>query len=85
MNHHDPNHEHHRHSHEGEPPASSSLRDPVCGMSVDENSKHRVELERETYYFCSAGCRSKFAADPSKYLEPKREDAKATSSEIRAP
>lgn len=82
MNHHDPNHEHHRHSHEGEPPASSSLRDPVCGMSVDENSKHRVELERETYYFCSAGCRSKFAADPSKYLEPKREDAKATSSDV---
>jgi Cu+-exporting ATPase len=24
-----------------------------------------------TYFFCSAGCRTKFAADPAKYLEPR--------------
>ncbi|BAM86180.1 copper-transporting P-type ATPase [Bradyrhizobium oligotrophicum S58] len=42
-------------------------------MSVDPaTSKHRFELQGQTFHFCSAGCRTKFAADPAKYLE-KRE------------
>ena len=45
-------------------------RDPVCGMSVDPaTSKHRFDYRGETYHFCSAGCRTKFAADPVAYLE----------------
>ena len=44
-------------------------RDPVCGMSVDpESTSHRHQHAGDTYYFCSAGCRSKFAAEPQKYL-----------------
>ena len=56
----------------GEMPASaqSPLKDPVCGMNVTEQSVHRHELVAKTYYFCSAGCKTKFAADPSKYLAP---------------
>ena len=56
----------------GEMPASaqSLLKDPVCGMNVTEQSVHRHELVAKTYYFCSAGCKTKFAADPSKYLAP---------------
>ncbi len=47
-----------------------TVRDPVCGMSVDPaTSKHRFEYRGETFHFCSAGCRSKFMADPAKYLE----------------
>ena len=43
-------------------------RDPVCGMSVDpETAKEKVEFEGTTYYFCSAGCRSAFEKDPSRY------------------
>jgi Cu+-exporting ATPase len=42
-------------------------------MSVDPaTSKHRHEHHGETFHFCSAGCRTKFAADPTKYLD-KRE------------
>ena len=38
-------------------------------MSVDPHStKHQHHLRGDTYYFCSAGCRSKFAAEPQKYL-----------------
>jgi Cu+-exporting ATPase len=38
-------------------------------MSVDPHTaKHRTEHHGHTYYFCSAGCRTKFAADPQKYL-----------------
>ena len=45
--------------------------DPVCGMTVDPHaSKHRAEHEGRTYHFCSAGCRSKFIADPARYLSP---------------
>lgn len=38
-------------------------------MIVDPATpKHRFEHQGETFYFCSAGCRTKFAADPAKYL-----------------
>ena len=51
--------------------AHASARDPVCGMTVDpQRTAHRQTVEGQTYYFCSAGCRTKFAADPDKYLKP---------------
>jgi len=52
--------------------ASAHLaKDPVCGMTVDPHTaRHRAEHAGRTYYFCSAGCRAKFAADPPKYLGP---------------
>jgi len=47
-------------------------KDPVCGMSVDPHAaKHTAEHGGHTYYFCSAGCRTKFLADPARYLEGK--------------
>ena len=50
--------------------------DPVCGMTVDPaTSKHRAEHEGRTFHFCSAGCRTKFVADPARYLHPKRPEA----------
>src|SRR5215212_1916739 len=60
------NHSHHDRS----DPAPATVRDPVCGMSVDPtSSKHRFDYRGETFHFCSAGCRTKFAADPASYLE----------------
>lgn len=48
-----------------------TARDPVCRMMVDPyTAAHRSEHEGHTYYFCSAGCLSKFTADPGKYLTP---------------
>ena len=45
--------------------------DPVCGMSVDPaTAKHTVDYQGRTYYFCCGGCRTKFIADPEKYLKP---------------
>ena len=46
----------------------SELLDPVCKMTVTAQSKHSHSHENHTYYFCSAGCKSKFSANPSKYL-----------------
>jgi len=46
-------------------------KDPVCGMSVDPHkTQHRAERAGRPYYFCSAGCRTKFLADPERYLSP---------------
>ncbi len=45
--------------------------DPVCGMRVDPaTAKHRFEHAGQTFHFCSADCRAKFAADPAAYLRP---------------
>jgi YHS domain-containing protein len=44
-------------------------RDPVCGMTVDRSqTPHRATYAGETYYFCSAGCKGRFEADPDRYL-----------------
>src|SRR5450830_1181339 len=57
------------HHHPHAVPAEGGVIDPVCGMTVDPHTaNHRAEHRGHTYYFCSAGCRTKFAADPHKYL-----------------
>src|SRR5690348_10946687 len=56
-------------THGSAPPSAGAVKDPVCGMWVDPaTAKHRAEHSGASYYFCSAGCRSKFVADPSRYL-----------------
>jgi xanthine dehydrogenase accessory factor len=44
--------------------------DPVCGMTVRKaGAAHTHQLHGETYYFCGAGCRSRFAAQPESFLQ----------------
>lgn len=74
-------HEHHHHHHHddhkggrsccsGGGQAAGKAVDPVCGMTVDpETTPHHAEHGGEAFHFCSAGCRTKFVADPAKYLE----------------
>jgi P-type Cu+ transporter len=53
-------------------PVGSVEKDPVCGMTVDPSrAKATHEYSGKTYYFCCAGCKEKFSADPAKYLMPK--------------
>lgn len=63
-------HAHHHHgSHPPAEPASpKDLKDPVCGMAVTEQSEHKLTHEGRPYYFCSAKCQGKFAANPLQYL-----------------
>lgn len=51
--------------------------DPVCGMTVDMSSPSggTANHSGKAYYFCSAGCRTKFTGDPERYLT-KRGEAK---------
>jgi Cu+-exporting ATPase len=67
-------HGHHHHHTD----STAKVRDPVCGMSVDPaTSRHRFDHDGKTFHFCSAGCRTKFAADPPKYLADSRPKAAA--------
>ena len=51
--------------------ASHKVKDPVCGMSVDPlTAKHKAAHDGTSYFFCGAGCRTKFMAAPSRYLSP---------------
>jgi Cu+-exporting ATPase len=62
----------HNHRHDHRPAAAPQNRvvDPVCGMTVDPHTaKYRHEYKGHPYYFCSASCRAKFAADPARYLD----------------
>src|SRR5690348_6852889 len=61
----------HEHHHHGDVAPGKAI-DPVCGMTVDPaTSKHRFEHGGQTFHFCGARCREKFAADPVGYLTPK--------------
>ena len=65
----------------GEPsrtsPASQQI-DPVCGMSVSTDSRHRTTFAGHEYVFCCNGCLQKFQLDPQRY-------ASGVSSRVPAP
>ncbi len=49
--------------------ASTTVKDPVCGMTVDSaTTLYHAEFEGHEHFFCSAGCLAKFSADPHRYL-----------------
>ena len=50
-------------------PRQALVRDPVCGMTVDERrTQYREVLDRVPYSFCSASCRDRFRRDPERYV-----------------
>ena len=46
--------------------------DPVCGMTVAEDSPHVYEYQSVRYLFCCSGCLKKFSANPEAYLTSER-------------
>ena len=59
----------HAHQHHAAQAAALTL-DPVCGMRVDPaRTPHKAQHAGQTHFFCSAGCREKFVADPARYLK----------------
>lgn len=67
-------HDHHAHgsccSTKGAVPTTKSVvRDPVCGMTVDPVAgKPTTGHDGHPYHFFSQGCRTKFVAEPEKFL-----------------
>jgi len=42
--------------------------DPVCQMAVDQDTAVNGQLNGQTYYFCSRGCRAEFLSAPAEFL-----------------
>jgi YHS domain-containing protein len=45
------------------------VKDPVCGMMIDEKTAAgRSEYDGTTYYFCAPICKQKFDQNPGTYV-----------------
>lgn len=58
----------HDEQHQAPSTGSPALKDPVCGMTVSDQSPHKSEHDGKGFYFCSAHCMAKFKAEPGKYI-----------------
>ena len=73
---HEHGHEHnHENMHHGHSSDDGSIKDPVCGMTVTNQSKYSFSLRDIIYYFCSNGCKDKFVSSPEKYLDASLKDS----------
>ncbi|WP_245454315.1 heavy metal translocating P-type ATPase [Aquabacter cavernae] len=62
----------HGHGHDASADTAHLAKDPVCGMDVDPHTaRHRSAHDGQPVFFCSAGCKTKFEADPERYLSGK--------------
>jgi xanthine dehydrogenase accessory factor len=58
-----------RHTRSGETAAPTVAVDPVCGMEVAVSEATETATHAgHAYYFCCAGCRTRFEADPARFL-----------------
>ena len=58
------------HQHPVADPAGELVTDPVCGMRIDPKTARGGHHDHNgtRYYFCNPSCRTRFAAEPEKYL-----------------
>ena len=63
--------------------AAATAIDPVCGMRVDPvTAKHRFSYRGQDYFFCSERCRTRFEAEPEKFLSPAKPQPAAPAGTI---
>ncbi|HGO6126423.1 heavy metal translocating P-type ATPase [Burkholderia cepacia] len=74
-------HSHLRGEHYVQADTAPTLRDPVCGMNVTDESRFCWEHNRKSYYFCSETCLTKFKTAPQKYVESRSPEPAAPVSE----
>jgi P-type Cu+ transporter len=81
-------HDHAHHSGEHDQPqpvestgtdGSAKLKDPVCGMTVTDQSFHRSVHMGQTFFFCGPKCKGKFDAHPMQYMGEKAEKLPAVA------
>lgn len=46
----------------------AEVKDPVCGMIVDEDDGLWTEYDGTTYYFCSEACLETFLQNPDEHI-----------------
>jgi Cu+-exporting ATPase len=67
------------------PPPTAT--DPVCGMAVDpaDPPGGRLDYAGTTFHFCATHCLQKFAADPARYLAPKKPEPAPAGTKYTCP
>ena len=61
---------------------SDTAVDLVCGMTVTKaKAAASFDYKGTTYYFCSTGCRDKFAKEPEKYIQAAEAQASAVNAQ----
>ena len=75
-------HDHHGHDHHGH--AGHGHVDPICGMTVADDSPRRFDFDGTTYFFCSDHCLKKFSADPAKYVMPAKAGIAAPEQRVES-
>ena len=45
------------------------VKDPVCGMEVEDSTPYKFMYKGKTYYFCSPMCMAEFKKRPDKYIK----------------
>jgi Cu+-exporting ATPase len=59
---------HETHDHAAEMPMAS-VRDVVCGMTIDPRRAAGTSVyQGQTYYFCALSCKERFDAEPARYV-----------------
>lgn len=49
------------------------VKDPVCGMMIDESTAAgKSEYRGRTYYFCAPVCKQRFDENPEAYRDKDR-------------
>lgn len=58
------------------------VKDPVCGMEVDESKALRLEKEGRVYFFCSRNCRDRFLGKKKENPEVPQAEAPSKNKAI---
>jgi len=54
------------------------VKDPVCGMEVDEKKAAATSVyQGKTYFFCALSCKATFQKAPEKYAAAEKGSKKA--------
>ncbi|WP_152987735.1 YHS domain-containing protein [Aquabacterium parvum] len=66
------------HSHHHSPSDSTALlddevKDPVCGMTIRQQSALTESYAGKMFFFCSERCKAKFLLSPTGVMEPLRD------------
>jgi Cu+-exporting ATPase len=77
--------QHHSRSTPAPDRAPNTFTDPVCGMTVKPESPHATDMDGVNYRFCSANCKTKFDAEPARYLAPQPAEPAIPDAEYTCP
>ncbi len=73
------------HTHDHAAVAPTEVLDPVCGMTIaPDDAVGHIEYKGQLYYFCNDSCLEQFRADPARFVDPDRKQARVAATDPEA-